>query len=83
MEFLMRHTPAVMVGTPDDFIAEFRDLDARGVDEVLLRIDGFGHENHMRTLQLIGEHVIPHVGGDAGKKVREGVLAEQRRLLTA
>jgi alkanesulfonate monooxygenase SsuD/methylene tetrahydromethanopterin reductase-like flavin-dependent oxidoreductase (luciferase family) len=83
MEFLMRHTPAVMVGTPDDFIAEFRDLDARGVDEVLLRIDGFGHENHMRTLQLIGEHVIPHVGGDAGKKVRDGVLAEQRRLLTA
>jgi alkanesulfonate monooxygenase SsuD/methylene tetrahydromethanopterin reductase-like flavin-dependent oxidoreductase (luciferase family) len=83
IEFLMRHTPAVMVGTPEDFVVKLRELEAHGIDEVLLRIDGFGHENHLRTLQLIGEQVIPEVVGDRGREVRDGLLAEQQAALLA
>ena len=59
MEFLTRDTPSVMVGTPQDFIDRLRDLEARGIDEVLLRVDGMEHEDIMRSIRLIGEEVIP------------------------
>jgi hypothetical protein len=32
-----------------------------GVDEVLLRIDGVGHEDILRSIELIGSEVIPAV----------------------
>ena len=48
-----------MVGSPDDYIDRLRDLEARGVDEVLLRIDGMEHEDIMNSIRLIGEEVIP------------------------
>jgi alkanesulfonate monooxygenase SsuD/methylene tetrahydromethanopterin reductase-like flavin-dependent oxidoreductase (luciferase family) len=59
IEYLCEHTPTVIVGSPDDFIERFRALEAMGVDEVLLRVDGFGHERNMRAIELIGEAVIP------------------------
>lgn len=36
-----------------------------GVDEVLLRIDGVGHENIKHSLELIGHEVIPAVDPSA------------------
>ena len=39
-----------------------------GIDEVLLRIDGVGHENIKKSLELIGHEVIPAVGPAATKK---------------
>jgi alkanesulfonate monooxygenase SsuD/methylene tetrahydromethanopterin reductase-like flavin-dependent oxidoreductase (luciferase family) len=61
LDFLLSETPSVMIGTPEDFIVRLRELQERGVDEVLLRIDGIGHENQMRSLELIGREVIPAV----------------------
>jgi alkanesulfonate monooxygenase SsuD/methylene tetrahydromethanopterin reductase-like flavin-dependent oxidoreductase (luciferase family) len=61
VKFLAETTPSVMIGTPDDFIERLRVLEELGVDEVLLRVDGFGHEQHLRTLELIGREVIPAV----------------------
>jgi alkanesulfonate monooxygenase SsuD/methylene tetrahydromethanopterin reductase-like flavin-dependent oxidoreductase (luciferase family) len=61
LDFLLTETPSVIIGTPEDFVARFQELEERGVDEVLLRIDGVGHENHMRSLELIGREVIPVV----------------------
>lgn len=59
MDFLVNDTPSVMVGTPDNFVARLKDLKARGVDEVLLRIDGMPHDQIMESIRLIGEEVIP------------------------
>jgi len=67
LDFLVSETPSVMIGTPEDFVARLRELEERGVDEVLLRVDGMGHENNMRSLELIGREVIPVV--DATAKV--------------
>jgi alkanesulfonate monooxygenase SsuD/methylene tetrahydromethanopterin reductase-like flavin-dependent oxidoreductase (luciferase family) len=61
MEYLKAHTPSVMVGTPDDFIGWLRRLEGFGVDEAVLRIDGFGHDNNMRTIRLLGEAVVPEL----------------------
>ncbi|WP_197377055.1 LLM class flavin-dependent oxidoreductase [Mycolicibacterium baixiangningiae] len=45
LDWLCEYTPSVMIGTPDDFIERIRRVEAMGIDEVLLRIDGVGHEN--------------------------------------
>lgn len=59
LDFLTTQTPSVLVGTPDDFIERLKDLEARGMNEVLLRIDGMPHEQIMDSIRLIGEEVIP------------------------
>lgn len=59
LDYLLNGTASVMVGTPDDFIARLKQLEAQGVDEVLLRVDGVAHEDAMRSIRLIGEEVIP------------------------
>ncbi|OAV62437.1 luciferase [Enteractinococcus helveticum] len=61
LDWLMEFTPSVMIGTPDDFIKRIERLENMGIDEVLLRIDGVGHENIKRSLELIGREVIPAV----------------------
>ncbi len=65
LDWLCEFTPSVMIGTPQDFIDRIRRLEAMGVDEVLLRIDGVGHENIKRSLELIGHEVIPAVDPSA------------------
>jgi len=60
IDFLISETPSVMIGTPEDFIKRLKDLQQRGVDEVLLRIDGVPHADIMRSFELIGHEVIPH-----------------------
>ncbi|BBW99967.1 luciferase [Mycolicibacterium moriokaense] len=61
LDWLCEYTPSVMIGTPGDFIERLRRLEEIGVDEVVLRIDGVGHENIKRSLELIGHEVIPAV----------------------
>lgn len=75
IEFLMDHSPMVVIGTPEDFVTKLRDLESRGVNEVVLRIDGFGHEHHMNTIELIGKEVIPNVPGDTANEARAKLLA--------
>jgi len=60
-EWLRKSTASVMIGTPDDYIQRLKLLESKGVDEVVLRIDGFGHDKIMKTIELIGKEVIPHV----------------------
>jgi alkanesulfonate monooxygenase SsuD/methylene tetrahydromethanopterin reductase-like flavin-dependent oxidoreductase (luciferase family) len=60
-DWLRKNTPSVMIGTPEDYVERLKALERRGVDEVLLRIDGFGHEQIMRSIELIGREVIPAV----------------------
>jgi alkanesulfonate monooxygenase SsuD/methylene tetrahydromethanopterin reductase-like flavin-dependent oxidoreductase (luciferase family) len=76
LEYLMQLTPSIMVGTPEYFVEELQDLERRGVDEVLLRLDGFGHENHMSSIRLLGEQVIPKLDdGSRGRDARAELVA--------
>jgi alkanesulfonate monooxygenase SsuD/methylene tetrahydromethanopterin reductase-like flavin-dependent oxidoreductase (luciferase family) len=70
LDWLCDWSPSVMIGDPTDFIARIKKLEDIGLDEVLLRIDGFGHENIKRSLELIGHEVIPIVDPTATERVR-------------
>jgi alkanesulfonate monooxygenase SsuD/methylene tetrahydromethanopterin reductase-like flavin-dependent oxidoreductase (luciferase family) len=66
MAWLCENTPAVMIGDPEDFIQRIKQLESMGIDELLLRVDGVGHDQIMRCLELIGHEVIPVVDPTAG-----------------
>ncbi|MEV1294228.1 LLM class flavin-dependent oxidoreductase [Pseudonocardia sp. NPDC049635] len=61
LDYLIDCSPYITMGTPDDLIERAAKLAAMGVSEVLWRIDGMGHEEHMRTIEMIGRHVLPAV----------------------
>jgi alkanesulfonate monooxygenase SsuD/methylene tetrahydromethanopterin reductase-like flavin-dependent oxidoreductase (luciferase family) len=75
MAFMMQHTPSIMVGSPEDYVEELLRLEAAGVDEVLLRVDGFGHEEHMKAIELMGRHVIPKLDGGTQARAARADLA--------
>ncbi|MGD9764580.1 MAG: LLM class flavin-dependent oxidoreductase [Candidatus Binatia bacterium] len=52
-------TPTVILGTPDQLIEKIKKLELLGYDEVVIRIDGMGHQKLMKSLELIGKYVIP------------------------
>lgn len=56
---LIAHTPSVLIGTPDDFIERGKRLEAMGYTDVSLRLEGFGHEKVLKSMELIGKYVIP------------------------
>ncbi len=62
IDYFLETTPCLMVGSPDFFIKQIERVRDMGFDEIILRIDGgnMGHERLMRSIQLIGENVIPH-----------------------
>jgi alkanesulfonate monooxygenase SsuD/methylene tetrahydromethanopterin reductase-like flavin-dependent oxidoreductase (luciferase family) len=47
------------VGSPELLVERARKLEATGYDELLLRIEGLGHEGHMEAIELVGRHVVP------------------------
>ena len=61
LDYLVESSPYMTVGTPEFFIERARQLQAMGVDQWLLRLDGMGHEQNMRAIELIGREVIPEV----------------------
>jgi alkanesulfonate monooxygenase SsuD/methylene tetrahydromethanopterin reductase-like flavin-dependent oxidoreductase (luciferase family) len=59
MAYVNDRSPYVSVGTPDFLIERFKRLEKMGYQEVILRIDGFGHDTVMRSLKMFGKYVIP------------------------
>jgi alkanesulfonate monooxygenase SsuD/methylene tetrahydromethanopterin reductase-like flavin-dependent oxidoreductase (luciferase family) len=59
LAYINARSPYVSIGDPDFLIERFRRLESLGYDEVLLRIDGMGHETNLRSIEMFGEHVIP------------------------
>lgn len=51
------------VGTPDDILSLFRTYDEIGVDQMLTWVQwgGLPHDKIMRSLELIGKHVVPEL----------------------
>jgi alkanesulfonate monooxygenase SsuD/methylene tetrahydromethanopterin reductase-like flavin-dependent oxidoreductase (luciferase family) len=63
LEYIVSVAPYMSIGTPEFLIDRFRRLQALGYDEVLLRIDGMGHEVNSRSIEAFGRHVIPAFRG--------------------
>ena len=61
LDWLIDSAPYITVGTPDDLIERARAMHAMGADDLILRLDGMGHENNMKAIELIGREVLPAV----------------------
>ena len=59
LDFALELAPYLSFGTPEFLIERFRRAETLGYDELILRIDGFGHEAVMRSIGLLGREVIP------------------------
>jgi alkanesulfonate monooxygenase SsuD/methylene tetrahydromethanopterin reductase-like flavin-dependent oxidoreductase (luciferase family) len=59
LEYIVSIAPYMSIGTPDFLIDRFRRLERLGYNEVLLRIDGMGHDTNVRGIQAFGRDVIP------------------------
>lgn len=58
---LIDRSPYLSIGTPDFFLERCEVLRQLGYEEFIVRIDGMTHEQHLQTIKMFGEHVIPHV----------------------
>jgi len=61
LDYLIDCSPYYTIGTPDFFLERFGRLSELGYDEVILRIDGMGHEANMAAIKSIGQHVLPEL----------------------
>jgi hypothetical protein len=61
LDYLIDSSPYITIGTPEFFIERAEQIHAMGADQWLLRLDGMGHEENMRAIELIGREVIPEV----------------------
>ena len=82
LDFL-KESPICMLGTPDDFVERIQKLEKMGVDEIILLTDRVGHENIMKSIDLIGRYVIPEFKSPQsifrGDPVRDAPLPEPAR----
>ena len=85
LDWLIDTAPYITIGTPDDLIERARIIHSMGADDLILRLDGMGHDNNMAAIKLIGKEVLPvvhafdeHEGSTAfGKTVAVGSTAER------
>lgn len=61
LDYLVDSAPYIMVGTPDDIIKQCRKLHDMGIDDVIWRVDGMGHETNRAALEMLGKHVLPEL----------------------
>jgi len=59
LPYLVDALPWFLIGTPDDFIERLNVFTKMGIDEVILRMDGYGHKTIMEGIEMIGKYVIP------------------------
>lgn len=50
----------VIVGNPDEIIEKLEKYELAGVDEVFIRSEGIEHAEVMKSIELLGKHVIPY-----------------------
>jgi alkanesulfonate monooxygenase SsuD/methylene tetrahydromethanopterin reductase-like flavin-dependent oxidoreductase (luciferase family) len=61
LDHLIDRAPYFTVGSPEFIVERCRRLESMGVSEIVLEIEGLDHEQHMRSIELIGKHVIPQL----------------------
>ena len=61
LEFMIDRAPYLSIGDPDFFVERIKRLESMGVDEFMLAIDGFTHQQQMRSIELLGREVLPRI----------------------
>jgi alkanesulfonate monooxygenase SsuD/methylene tetrahydromethanopterin reductase-like flavin-dependent oxidoreductase (luciferase family) len=59
LERIIERSPYVSIGTPDFFVERGKRLQELGYNEWLLNMDGMRHDEIMKSIELVGKHVIP------------------------
>jgi alkanesulfonate monooxygenase SsuD/methylene tetrahydromethanopterin reductase-like flavin-dependent oxidoreductase (luciferase family) len=59
LDHLVERSPYISIGDPDFLVDRFRRLEEMGYNELILRIEGMGHERNMQAIGLIGREVMP------------------------
>ncbi|MGO9058585.1 MAG: LLM class flavin-dependent oxidoreductase [Candidatus Binataceae bacterium] len=61
----LKEHPLVVVGTPDEVIRKFEQLQKAGLDQAICfkQAGRIPHANIMRSFELMGRHVLPHFNG--------------------
>jgi alkanesulfonate monooxygenase SsuD/methylene tetrahydromethanopterin reductase-like flavin-dependent oxidoreductase (luciferase family) len=63
LRYLIDRAPYISLGTPEFFVERLERLRDIGFDRVLLRVDGMPHDVCMRSIEALGEHVLPAFHG--------------------
>lgn len=59
IEYMIKQSPALLIGDPDDCIERIKQYEEMGIDEVILKIDGVGHRAQMACIEMFGKYVFP------------------------
>jgi len=68
----LKEHPLVVVGTPEEVIRKLEHLENAGIDQAicLKQAGGIPHPNIMRSMELMGRHVLPHFKGKTAQPAR-------------
>ncbi|HKT76547.1 MAG TPA: LLM class flavin-dependent oxidoreductase [Sphingobium sp.] len=72
----------VVVGTPDECLRKFLRYEAAGVDQLLCYLN-FGYLPHdavMKSIELLGTHVIPELKKRGAHRIADGLASEIRSV---
>jgi alkanesulfonate monooxygenase SsuD/methylene tetrahydromethanopterin reductase-like flavin-dependent oxidoreductase (luciferase family) len=61
IDYLIDCSPYITIGTPEFFVERASRVKELGADEWILRVDGMGHEQNKRTIELLGREVLPEI----------------------
>lgn len=59
LPYLVDALPWLLIGTPDDIIKRIKVFETMGINEMILRMDGFGHSKIMEGIEMLGKYVLP------------------------
>lgn len=59
-QWLIEESGTVVVGSPESCVQQIQRYVDLGATEILLRLDGIGHEKVMRSMELFAKEVMPH-----------------------
>ncbi|MBS1870058.1 MAG: LLM class flavin-dependent oxidoreductase [Actinobacteria bacterium] len=76
----LRTLPPVLVGDPEHWIETLKRHQELGADEVVIRIDGDTHEEHIRQIEAIGKYVIPHFKSPGTVVTHGPVIGESEEM---
>jgi hypothetical protein len=58
IDYLIEASPTILVETPNDVIKRIQRLEKIGVDEMILKIDNYGHTANMPSIEMFGKYVF-------------------------
>ena len=65
IEYLIEHSPSLLIGDPDQVTERIKTYQSMGISEIILKIDGYGHQANLRSIEMFGKYVIPEFRNSA------------------